>query len=215
MSIRVFIVEDDQRIASSVLEALNATPNIIGLGHVPSLEQARSAIAKARPDVLIVDLQLADGDGSDLIREAKTAKHAKSILVFSAFGEESRVIRAIEAGADGYVLKGCTDAQLITALEQAANGESPISPAIARHLLGRLQKPESPAKEAADEVDALSEREIDVLRLVAQGFVADEIGERLFISPHTVRTHIRHIYDKLHVSRRVHAIYEAQKRGYI
>lgn len=215
MSIRVFIVEDDFRVASSVLEALAATRHIIGIGYAPSIAQARSAIARARPDVLVVDLQLPDGDGSDLIREAKAAKHARSILVFSVFGEESRVMRAIEAGADGYILKGCSDAQLIAALEQAANGESPISPAIARHLLDRLQRPESPAKAAVDGPDALSEREIEVLRLVAQGFVPDEIGERLFISPHTVRTHIRHIYEKLHVSRRGHAIFEAQRRGYI
>ena len=215
MSIRVFIVEDDVRVASSVLEALAATRHIVGIGHAPSIEQARGAIASARPDVLVVDLQLPDGDGSDLIREAKAAKHAKSILVFSVFGEESRVMRAIEAGADGYILKGCSDAQLIAALEQAANGESPISPAIARHLLDRLKNPESPAKTAVEGPDALSEREIDVLRLVAQGFVPDEIGERLFISPHTVRTHIRHTYEKLHVSRRGQAIFEAQKRGYI
>ena len=215
MPIGVFLVEDDFRVASSVLEGLAATRHIVGVGYAQSLAEARTVLRKASPDVLVVDLQLPDGDGVDLIREARAQNLARAILVFSVFGGESRVIGAIEAGADGYILKGCSDAELIVALERAAQGEAPISPAIARHVLNRLRSGDSaPAPDGAT-AEALSQREVDVLKLVAHGFIPDEIGARLCISPHTVRTHIRHIYEKLRVSRRGQAIYEGQRRGYL
>ncbi|MBI3155500.1 MAG: response regulator transcription factor [Burkholderiales bacterium] len=212
---RVFLVEDDARVASSVLEGLAATPHIVAVGHAATLSQARAVLKQACPDVLLADLQLPDGDGSDLIREARTQNLAKAILVFSVFGDEHRVIGAIEAGADGYILKGCTDAELIEALERASKGESPISPAIARHVLKRLRAADPPAPAHPAPEDALSQREVDVLKLVAHGFIPDEIGDRLNISPHTVRTHIRHIYEKLRVSRRGQAVFEGQRRGYL
>lgn len=217
MAIRVFLVEDDARVAASVLEGLRATSHIEVAGHAPCLADARTALRQQRPDVLLADLQLPDGDGCELIREARNQGLAGAILVFSVFGDESRVIGAIEAGADGYILKGCTDLELIEALERAHKGESPISPAIARHVLKRLRgdrpSPVAPAKTEPD--SALSEREIGVLKLVAHGFIPDEIGSRLNISPHTVRTHIRHIYEKLRVGRRVQAVFEGQRRGYL
>lgn len=212
---KVFLVEDDFRVASSVLEGLAATQHIVGIGYAQTLSQARAALRQVSPDVLIVDLQLPDGNGADLIREARACRLARAILVFSVFGDEARVIGAIEAGADGYILKGCTDGELIEALERAGKGESPISPAIARHVLKRLRSGESPAPPAEPGDDVLSQREVDVLKLVAHGFIPDEIGARLFISPHTVRTHIRHIYEKLRVSRRGQAVFEGQRRGYL
>lgn len=215
MSLKVFLVEDDFRVASSVLEGLAATQHIVGVGYAQTLSQARAALRQVTPDVLIVDLQLPDGNGADLIREARACRLARAILVFSVFGDEARVIGAIEAGADGYILKGCTDAELIEALERAGKGESPISPAIARHMLKRLRTGESPALPAESADDVLSQREVEVLKLVAHGFIPDEIGERLCISPHTVRTHIRHIYEKLRVSRRGQAVFEGQRRGYL
>lgn len=218
LAIRVFLVEDDVRVAASVLEGLRATGHIEVAGHAPTLAQARAALRQARPEVLLADLQLPDGDGCDLIREARSQGLAGAILVFSVFGDETRVIGAIEAGADGYILKGCTDQELIEALERAHKGESPISPAIARHVLKRLRgdRPGPAAPPVSIEPDsALSEREIDVLKLVAHGFIPDEIGHRLSISPHTVRTHIRHIYEKLRVSRRGQAVFEGQRRGYL
>lgn len=218
MSLKVFLVEDDFRVASSVLEGLAATQHIVGVGYAQTLSQARAALRQVTPDVLIVDLQLPDGNGADLIREARACRLARAILVFSVFGDEARVIGAIEAGADGYILKGCADAELIEALERAGKGESPISPAIARHVLKRLRAGESqapPAEPAESADDVLSQREVDVLKLVAHGFIPDEIGARLCISPHTVRTHIRHIYEKLRVSRRGQAVFEGQRRGYL
>jgi len=213
--INVFLVEDDFRVATSVIEGLAATQHIAAVGYAQTLAQARAALPEAKPDVLLVDLQLPDGDGTTLIREARNRQLARAILVFSVFGDEAKVIGAIEAGADGYLLKGCSDADLIVALERAERGESPISPAIARHVLNRLRLNETAHPVASTGEEELSQREIEVLKLVAHGFIPDEIGERLHISPHTVRTHIRHIYEKLRVSRRGQAVFEGQRRGYL
>jgi DNA-binding NarL/FixJ family response regulator len=114
------------------------------------------------------------------------------ILVYSVFGDEAKVIHAIEAGADGYFLKGCSDRELIQAVQRAADGESPISPAIARYLLRRLDNGTS----------LLNSPEQAVLRLVAQGYLAEEVGERLMMSAHTVATHVRAVYAKLQDSQR-------------
>lgn len=217
MAISVFIVEDELRVASDIIRTVSASAQVQVLGHAPSLADAHVALLKMRPDILLVDLQLPDGDGTALISRVRAENRAQAILVFTVFGEEERVLRAIEAGADGYLLKGGGEAELVSALTQAAAGESPISPAIARHLLRRVRDGDARpvAAPGAHTGESLSSREIEVLRLVAQGFVAEEIGERLHISVHTVRTHIRNVYGKLHVSRRAQAVVEAQRRGYL
>lgn len=217
MAISVFIVEDELRVASDIIRTVSASAQVQVLGHAASLADAHVALLKMRPDILLVDLQLPDGDGTTLISRVRAEDRAQAILVFTVFGEEERVLRAIEAGADGYLLKGGGQAELVSALTQAAAGESPISPAIARHLLRRVRDGDArPVAAPGDHAgESLSSREIEVLRLVAQGFVAEEIGERLHISVHTVRTHIRNVYGKLHVSRRAQAVVEAQRRGYL
>ena len=218
MAISVFIVEDELRVASDIIRTVSASAQVQVLGHAPSLAEANAALLQMRPDILLVDLQLPDGDGTTLISRVRAENRAQAILVFTVFGEEERVLRAIEAGADGYLLKGCGQAELLSALTQAAAGESPISPAIARHLLRRVRDADArpvATPDGAGPGEPLSGREIEVLRLVAQGFVAEEIGERLHISVHTVRTHIRRVYGKLRVSRRAQAVVEAQRRGYL
>ena len=143
------------------------------------------------------------------------------VLVFTVFGDEAPVLRAIESGADGYILKGSSNEELVAALHQARAGESPISPAIARHLLQRLRRPASPLEPEAPEtvaatpLERLSHREVEVLRLVAQGFVADEIGLKLGITVNTVRTHIRNVYGKLSVNHQGQAVSAAHRLGYL
>ena len=204
----VYLVEDDPLLARHVLDALNSSEGIRCVGHADRLTKAREELPQCRPDVLLSDLGLPDGDGTELIRElnlAGTAWHPH-ILVYSVFGDESRVINAIEAGADGYFLKGCSDRELVHAVERAAHGESPISPAIARYLLRRFgQAGEGGASifDAAGSDDAgLSSSEHAVLKLVAQGYVTEEIGERLMMTAHTVATLIRSVYAKLQLSHR-------------
>lgn len=193
----VYLVEDDPLLARHVLEALEGAEGIRCVGHADRLSKARAELRERRPDVLLSDLGLPDGDGTELIRELNgdDPDWHPHILVYSVFGDESRVIHAIEAGADGYFLKGCPDRDLIAAVERVAHGESPISPAIARYLLKRLA-PASPGQ-GGDTDHQLSAPEQSVLKLVAQGYVTEEVGERLMMTAHAVATHIRSVYAKI------------------
>lgn len=209
----VYLVEDDPLVSRHVQDALNAAEGIRCVGHADRLSTARSQLPHCKPDVLLSDLGLPDGDGTELIGELDH-HHAQShghsawhphILVFSVFGDESRVINAIESGADGYFLKGCTSDELVRAVQQAARGESPISPAIARYVLKRFRDP-SFVESGFGDLDAgaggLSELEAGVLKLVAQGYVTEEIGERLRVSSSEVASHIRDVYQKLQIGKR-------------
>lgn len=220
----VYLVEDDPLIAQDVRTALEQSPGLRCVGHASRLADAREDLPRLRPDVLLSDLGLPDGDGTELIEELSAAPALEGvwhphILVFSVFGDETRVLRAIEAGADGYFLKGCSPGELVAAVEQAARGESPISPAIARQLLKRF---EARGAEPAEAVEAAAEpapgigldeayparghevslQEVQVLRLVAQGFVAEEIAERVGLSAGAVARAVRELYRKLQWSER-------------
>jgi DNA-binding NarL/FixJ family response regulator len=225
-ALTVYLVEDDPLVSRHVQDALNAAEGIRCVGHADRLATARSQLPHCQPDVLLSDLGLPDGDGTELIGELEQHHHAHQasgkpgwhphILVFSVFGDESRVINAIESGADGYFLKGCTSDELVRAVQQAARGESPISPAIARYVLKRFRDPAF-AESGFGELDAgsghhasLSERETAVLKLVAQGYVTEEIGERLRTSANEVATHIRDIYQKLQLGKRALAAVQRQ-----
>ncbi|WP_409661063.1 response regulator [Caldimonas sp.] len=205
----VYLVEDDPLLARHVLDALAQADGIACVGHAPCLAVAREELPRRCPQVLLSDLGLPDGDGTDLIREISrgAGPWRPHILVYSVFGDEAKVIHAIEAGADGYFLKGCADRDLIHAVQRAADGESPISPAIARYLLKRFGQAESGASgfdgaAPPAEDPQLTPPEHAVLRLVAQGYLAEEVGERLMMSAHTVATHVRAVYAKLQLGQR-------------
>lgn len=217
----VYVVEDDFKVASAIVRSLARQTEFSVVGTAGSIAAARAELDRIQPEIVVVDLQLPDGDGATLIRALRAARPSVVLLVFTVFGDESRVIRAIEAGADGYLLKGCTGDELLHALHQARAGESPISPPIARHLLNRLRRPEpaiAGAVEAAapgEPLEKLSPREVEVLRLVAQGYIAEEIGTRLGISVNTVRSHIRSVYGKLSVNHQGQAVSTAHRLGYL
>jgi DNA-binding NarL/FixJ family response regulator len=221
MTARLYVVEDDLKVTVGILRTLSAQHDFVVVGTAASLAQARQELARLKPDMVLVDLQLPDGDGASLIRDLRSGQPGVVVLVFTVFGDEAPVLRAIESGADGYILKGSGNEELVAALHQARAGESPISPAIARHLLQRLRRPASPLEPEAPEtvaatpLERLSHREVEVLRLVAQGFVADEIGLKLGITVNTVRTHIRNVYGKLSVNHQGQAVSAAHRLGYL
>lgn len=214
---RIYLIEDDPTILQFVQQTLLLRPQWRLLGQSGSLAQARQEALLSDANVFLVDLGLPDGRGEEVLRLLARHQPEAELLVFTVFGEESRLVGALEAGATGYVLKGCTSEELIAAIEQIRDGGAPISPLLARLLLKQFRSvqeslPDHPPMEMLAEV-LLSDRETEVLKLVAKGYVNKEIAHKLAISPATVGTHIKNLYRKLAVHSRVQVVRVAQERG--
>ncbi|MGH0036519.1 MAG: response regulator [Myxococcota bacterium] len=210
----VLVVEDEPRTRERLGRAISAAPDLGLAGAAGNLAEGREALETLRPAVLLTDLGLPDGSGVELIAQARRSMPGTHSMVVTVFGDEQHVLSAIEAGATGYLLKDGTREEIAEAVRELVAGGSPISAAIARHLLRRFQ--DGPALESGDDGErgpSLTAREREVLGLVAKGFRLPEIARLLEVSPHTVKTHVRHIYDKLEVNSRGEAVYQAVQRG--
>lgn len=212
---RVLLVEDDAPTRRHLARAIDAHPALALVGDAASLAEARAALGREPPDVLLTDLGLPDGSGVELIRELRSAAPRALAMVITALGDEKTVISAIEAGASGYLLKDGSVAEIGEALLELVAGGSPISPSIARYVLRRLQRGAAEPAHPAPDAPKLTAREHEILSLIAKGFSFPEIAGLLAISAHTVTTHVRHIYEKLEVSSRASAVYEAVQIGLI
>ncbi|MBC7379195.1 MAG: response regulator transcription factor [Burkholderiaceae bacterium] len=221
MHTTIYLIEDDTTVRDFVVSTLLARPDWKLVGYSGSLAHAQAHAADAAANVYLVDLGLPDGRGEDILKSLSKSNPGCELLVFTVFGDETRLIGAIEAGATGYVLKGCTPEELVSAIEQIQEGGAPISSLLARLLLKRLRSvqdsmpPVMANALAADSGVILSERETDVLKLVAQGYVNKEIARKLDISGHTVGSHIKNLYRKLAVHTRVQVVRIAQERGLV
>ena len=207
----VMIVEDDPAFLTRFCKIVASDPGLELFGAVTDLASARQAMSKSAPDVLLTDLGLPDGSGIDLIRETSRRYVATDVMVITVFGDEEHVLGAIEAGATGYILKDSFPEEFVGLIKELRAGGSPISPVIARQLLKRFKSgAAAPHPKQSDEA-GLTVRESDVLSLIAKGFNFAEIARLLTISPHTVTTHAKKIYQKLAVHSRGEAVYEASK----
>jgi len=207
----VVIVEDDAKFRGAFAHLIEATADMDLIGTAANLAQGLDLMRRRIPDVLLVDLDLPDGSGLDLIRHVAARSDTCNIMVITVFGDERHVIESIEAGASGYLLKDSLPADFIERIRVLHAGGSPISPVIARQLLTRFVG--NSAGPATSEVPELSEREHSVLNLVTKGFTYQEIAGLLRVSPHTVLTYVKRIYRKLQVSSKTEAVYEARKLG--
>lgn len=209
----VAVVEDDPLHRERFRDNLGADGRLALVAEFATVRQAITALGPLQPDVLLVDLDLPDGSGFDVITHARQACPSAEIMVVSVFGGEANLLRAIEAGATGYLLKDSLPADFNATIHALRAGESPISPPLARLLLRRHQGSATPPVTGAAGDTTLSRREIDILDLVARGVSFAEAAERLFISPHTVKTHVKNIYRKLEAHSSTHAVYIARQRG--
>ncbi len=212
--IRVLIC-DDQWIVCEGLEAiLAADPGIevVGVAHdgVEALEQ----IPKVRPDVVLMDLKMPGMDGIQATRLIHDRHLHIKVLVLTTYGEDEWVFDAIRSGAAGYLLKGTPREALIDAVKGTAAGRTHVDPDIAGKLFDRVAQSDIPA-EATAIVNSLSERELDVLRLLARGFSNTDIAQRLFLSEGTVRNYVSAILSKLEVSDRTQAAVLALRYGLV
>lgn len=215
--VRVMLVEDDLGMLERFAVALVGFPRTKVVEKVRSGKEAIAKLPGVSPDVLLVDLGLPDISGTEVIRFAARNLPECDIMVITVFGDERNVVSSIEAGATGYVLKDCSDADLIARVLELRAGGSPMSPGIARMVLTRMRTSTGASPPAmkrdgnADEgVPAtLTARETDVLRLLSRGYMYAEIGERLGISVHTVTSHIKKSYRKLAVHSAAAAVTKA------
>lgn len=214
---RIYLIEDDRSILQFVESALLLRPDWRLVGHSDTFSHARASAPLSTADVFLVDLGLPDGRGEDMLRQLAVTRPDAELLVFTVFGDESRLINALQSGATGYVLKGCSETELIDAIEQIQEGGAPISPLLARLLLKQFRAGGGTPSAGLPptELPTLSDRETDVLKLVAQGYVNKEIANRLGIGTATVSTHIKNLYRKLAVHTRVQVVRVAQERGLI
>lgn len=200
MVISVLIVEDEPELLLRFSEAVLGDPQLRLIASVGSGTEALAELDARSPDVLLVDLGLPDMDGVDLIRHAATHHPQCDVLVITMFGDDAHVIASIEAGATGYLLKEAANERIASSIHELRSGGSPISPSIARRLLKRFRVDAPlPAGGSIVRSSPLSERETQILRLIAKGISFDTVGELLAISPHTVVTHVKRIYHKLAV----------------
>lgn len=194
-------------------------PGLELVGAVGTCREARAALAgDGAIEVVLVDLGLPDGDGVTLIREIRRRPRPPEVMVISVFGDEEHVVAALEAGATGYLLKDASPIDVGAAIFDLLGGGSPISPAIARHLLQRFHPSDERSGDRASGVPApsmpaLTAREREVLEVLAKGFTFEEAADILGISFHTVAGHVKSIYNKLAVSSRSEAVYEATQLG--
>ena len=219
--IKVMVVEDQPQILKSLLKLLNESPEVEVIASALSGEAALAELTRVRPDVILQDLGLPRMSGIEVTREVKTRWPGVEVLVFTVFDEEEKVIEAVKAGASGYLLKGASASKVVEAIREVHAGGSVIQPSLARRLLRHFHVPEDPkgpppaAPLREEPTRPLTEREIEILRLIAKGLSNNEAAHVLDLSRATVRTHLEHIYEKLDVTNRVEAVTEGLRKGII
>jgi DNA-binding NarL/FixJ family response regulator len=218
--IQVVVCEDQPQILKNQLKILQDSPEIEVIGTALSGEAALELLAKKQPDVLLQDLGLPRMTGIEVTREVKRRWASVEVLIFTIFDEEEKVIDAVKAGASGYLLKGASSEKLLEAIREVKAGGTIIQPNLARRLLRHFHVPETdarppPGHREEPPMRPLTEREIEILRLIAKGLSNSEAAGVLGLSRATVRTHLEHIYDKLEVTNRVEAVTEGLRKGLI
>lgn len=219
----VVLVEDDPPTLERLVKTLEESPKLNLIGVATNASDALGMLFMQTPDVALIDLGLPDRSGIELIEWLTHNKPEVESLVITAFGDEDHVIRSLEAGAAGYLLKDYSVEELTEHIIEVKHGGSPISPMIARQLMNRIQSEKEVSNAAAEKPNhakpkptgqiQLTDRELAVIKQVARGFTAAEIAAQMGISAHTVATHVKRIYRKLHVTNRTEAVFEASISG--
>lgn len=203
--ITVVLIDDHDLVRAGTRQYLDRSPAIEVVGEAADGKAAQHVIQTLRPQVALVDIKMPQQSGIELARWIRETAPETKIIMLSAYDDDPYIMAALEAGANGYVLKNTSPAKLIQAVETVVEGGSALDPTIATKLMGLLVDNQGSAAEAT----TLSEREIEVLRFTARGLTNKEIGARLHISNRTVQGHLRKIFSKLDVNSRTEAVTRA------
>jgi DNA-binding NarL/FixJ family response regulator len=201
---RIAIVEDNKVIRESLAAYVHMDPELRCVCACGSAEEALEKLPREKPDVVLMDIQLPHQSGIECTAQLKQLLPAVRIIMVTVYGNPDLIFKALRAGACGYLLKRCTPEELITAVREVQQGGAPMSREIARKVITFFQDPATPA-DATSEVENLSPREREILDLLTQGYADKEIADRLGVKHGTVRWHLQHVYEKLHVRSRTEA----------
>lgn len=203
---KVFIVEDDKELLASFDHIVNTSDQFITVGSYRTAVEAIADIPRKRPDIIMMDIQLPEMNGVDATNQIKTKYPQIEIIIVTVFEDNELVFNALRAGASGYVTKSANYLELLAALGEVVKGGAPMSTKIARMVINNFHlNPDSP----------LTKREKEILRMIADGKTYSQISDQLFIAHATAKTHIRHIYEKLQVNKKSHAIARAHEQRLI
>ena len=211
MSIRVLVADDQSMVRAGFRMLLADEADIEVVAEAGNGVEAVEKTTRFRPTVVLMDIRMPELDGLEATRRILAAKDPPRILILTTFDLDDYVYDALCAGASGFVLKDDPPEQLLSAIRVVAGGEALLSPAVTKHVIDQFTR--TPRRERPKQLDQLTERELEVLRLIARGLSNAEIGEQLFISDTTVKTHITHILQKLELRDRVQAVVLAYQCG--
>ena len=210
-AIRVLIADDHGVVREGLRAVLGSEPDMEVVGEATTGKKVVERAAELRPDVIVMDIQMPDVNGIEATRRILEANPEVGVVVLTMFEDDDSVFSVMRAGARGYVLKGAPPSEILKVVRAVAAGEAHFGPEIARRLMSFFSEP-SPAS-TQDIFPELSAREVEILDLIAQGHTNAKIAARLYLSPKTVGNHISHIFTKLQVADRAHAIIRAREAG--
>jgi DNA-binding NarL/FixJ family response regulator len=202
MPINVAIVEDDVRLRGTLARLIDSTKGFCCVSQHPSAENALTELVVTKPDVVVMDINLPGLNGVECVRRLKELLPGIQVVMLTVYENTNIIFSALAAGASGYLLKQSSPEQIVEAIREVHHGGSPMTSHIARKVVASFQQIANPIHE----YEKLSLREQEVLDHLARGFLYREIAEKLNLSYATIHTHIRHIYEKLHVRSRTEAV---------
>lgn len=212
MTIRVVIIEDKEEILNGLSLLLGKSEILDVVGSFSIGESAIREISLLKPDVALVNIGLLGVSGIDVIRKLREILPSLEMLVLTVHEDKDHLFAALKAGVSGYLLKDSTSGEIIRAIKEVYNHGSPMSSKVARYIIEYFHETGS---DVCKDASLLTERENEILKGIADGLTDKRLADRLFLSPHTVRTHLKNIYDKLHVHSKVEAVMRAKKEGIV
>jgi len=205
--ISVCVVDDNRELRNALEEILSMSEGYKCIGTIGTAEDAVSQIPILRPDVVLMDINLgSEESGIDCVRVLKPRIPDTNFMMCTVYEEDEKIFEALSAGASGYILKKTDPTRMLEAIRELYEGGAPMSSQIARKVVAAFRQKQTQANSDAEQLDMLSNREKEILEFLSKGLMYKEIASQLFLSPETVRKHVYHIYEKLHVNNRVAAV---------
>jgi len=205
--ISVCIVDDNNELRAALEEIISMSDGYKCVGTMSTADEANRKLPLINPDVVLMDINLGSGEtGIDCVRELKPIMPSTNFMMCTVYEEDEKIFEALNAGASGYILKKTAPGKLLEAIRELYQGGAPMSSQIARKVVAAFQKHTTAPGTGENDLATLSNREKEILELLSRGLMYKEIAAALFISQETVRKHVYHVYEKLHVSNRVEAV---------